>query len=273
MFNKRKDSPLIISTVFLALLFPSLCGCGKGDVNKLKQELKSEKEKREENAKKHKEALNQLAQEKKRSKYLEGLLLTLGERLEKEGKSLPEELAQLRKEKTNKNEKKLEEDPAQKKAVEKLVTLGDDFYSGGDYAAAIEVYTSATEIETEDVNLYSSLGRAFIKSSQYDNAIPVYEKIVKMLGKHGPKEQLRQAYNNLGWLYTQNKRYNEAELAYLRAIKADPNYANAYYNLGLLYDLHLDDELAAIEALEKYIELNGERSNWARKRLKEIRER
>lgn len=272
MFN-RNERPPIISIIFLMLLFSPLHGCGEGDVDKLKTQLKKEKEKRKESSKKYKEALSQLAQEKKRSKHLENLLLALGERLEKEGKSLPDELAQLRKEKTKEKGKKPREEPTPKRAVEKLIKLGEDLYSQGNYAAAIEVYTSATEIETEDVTLYLRLGRAFIKSSQYDRAIPIYEKIVKMLGKHGPKEQLRQAYNNLGWLYTQSTRYNEAELAYLRAIKADPNYANAYYNLGLLYDLHLNDELGAIETFEKYLELKGERSNWVRKKLKEIRER
>ncbi|MFQ5956916.1 MAG: tetratricopeptide repeat protein [Candidatus Brocadiales bacterium] len=271
-FNKN-GIPLIITTVFLMLLSLSPYGCGKSDVGKLKEELKEEKRKREESSRKYKEALNQLAKEQKRTKHLERLLLTLGERLEEEGKSLPEELAQLRKEKTYDKKKKADVGPAPKKTVEKLIKLGDDLYSKGDYAAAIEVYTSATEIATEDVTLYLHLGRALIKSSQYDKAIPIYEQITKMQRKHGPKEELRQAYNNLGWLYTKNTRYNEAELAYLRAIKADPEYANAYYNLGLLYDLHLDDELGAIEAFENYIELNGERSNWARKRVEEIRER
>ncbi|MEE9584489.1 MAG: tetratricopeptide repeat protein [Candidatus Brocadiales bacterium] len=269
MRNKNKWR-LTISTILLMLLLFSLQGCGESDVGKLKEELKEQKRKREENSKKYKNALNQLAKERKRSQHLEDLLLTLGERLELEGKSLPDELAELRKERTK---EKQEEEPSPKKAVKKLIKLGNKFYSEGNYTAAIEVYTSATDIEAENVNLYLSLGKCFIKTSEYDNAISIYEKVVKMLGKHGPKKQMRQTYNNLGWLYTQKRRYNEAELAYLRAIKADPDYANSYYNLGLLYDLHLDDEIGAIEAFEKYMELGGDRSNSIRKRLKEIRER
>lgn len=275
MVHNKNKRHLVISSaiIFLMLLLPALHGCGKNDADKLKEELDREKEKREDISKKYKDALNQLADEKKRTKQLEDLLLALGEKLELEGKSLPEELAELREEKVNEEQKRPGEEPAPRQAVEKLIGLGDEFYSKGNYAAAIEVYTSATEIETDDVKVYQRLGRSFIKSAQYDRAIPIYEKIVKILGKHGPKEQLRQTYNNLGWLYTQKGRYNEAELAYLRAVKADPDYANAYYNLGLLYDLHLNDELGAIEAFEKYVELGGEKSNSVRKRLQDIRER
>lgn len=270
--NQRRPAICCI-TIFLMLLLPAIHGCGNGDEGKLREELKKETEKREEISGKYKDALNQLAEEKKRTEQLEDLLLVLGEKLELEEKSLPDELAKLREEKAKERQNDTNKKPAPRQAAEKLIALGDEFYSKGNYASAIEVYTSATEMQTDDPDLYQRLGRSFIKNAQYEEAIPIYEKIAKMLGKHGPKEQLRQIYNNLGWLYTQRGRYNEAELAYLRAIKADPDYANAYYNLGLLYDLHLSDELAAIEAFEKYVELGGEKSDSARKRLKEIRER
>ena len=268
----RRKRLLIISAVIATLFSFSLYGCGDSDIGKLKEELKEEKKKREESSEKYKKALNQLAKARKRVEQQEELLLALGEKLESEGMSLSEELLAFRKRKEEEQENP-EQEPSPKKAADMLITLGNGFYAKGDYAAAIEVYTSATEMDTEDVDLYLGLGRSYIKVSEYDKAIQIYEKVVRMLGKHGSKKQLRQAYNNLGWLYTQRNRYNEAELAYLRAIKADPEYANTYYNLGLLYDLHLDDELGAIEAFEKYMALGGERSNAVRKRIKEIRSR
>ncbi|MFN3467356.1 MAG: tetratricopeptide repeat protein, partial [Candidatus Brocadiales bacterium] len=80
-------------------------------------------------------------------------------------------------------------------------------------------------------------------------------------------------YNNLGWLYTEKKRFKEAEKVYLKAVQLNPKYANAYYNLGLLYDLHLKDDLGAIECFERYVELKGERTASVKKRLAEIRQR
>ncbi|MHC4277569.1 MAG: tetratricopeptide repeat protein [Planctomycetota bacterium] len=270
--NDNRKRHLVVGAVIVALLSFSLHGCGESDVGKLREELKEEKAKREENSRKYKEALNKLAKARKRVEQQEELLLALGEKLEGEGRSLSEELSEFRKKKEEEGGGLGQEVPPNK-AADKLVALGNDFYDKGDYAAAIEVYTSATEMDSEDVDLYLGLGRSYIKVEEYDNAIPIYEKVVRMLGKHGSKEELRQAYNNLGWLYSKRNRYNEAELAYLRAIKADPDYSNTYYNLGLLYDLHLDDELGAIEAYERHMALGGQRSNAVRKRLKEIRER
>ncbi len=273
MHKKNKRSLLVSAVLLVPLFLFPLHGCGRSDIGDLKEELKREKGKRQENSEKYKEALNQLAREKKRVKQLEGLLVVLGEKLEMEGQSLPEELEKLREERADERQNEQEQAPTSKKTVEKLIRLGDNLYAKGDYAAATEVYTSAIEIETEGMELYQRLGRSFIKNSQYDKAIPIYEKVAKMLGKKAPKEQLRQTNNNLGWLYTKANRYNDAEMSYLRAIKADPGHANAYYNLGLLYDLHLDDEIGAIEVFEKYIELNGERADSVRKRLRKIKER
>ncbi|MCQ4575509.1 MAG: tetratricopeptide repeat protein [Candidatus Brocadiales bacterium] len=271
--HSKSRSHLIISAALLTFFVFILPGCGRGDVGDLKEKLKREKAKRQENSEKYKEALRKFSEERKRVKQLEDLLVALGERLEEEGKSFPDELAKLREKKIESRQANQEQEPDPKKAVGRLIKLGDELYAKGEYPAATEVYTSAIEIETEDTDLYHRLGRSFIKTSQHDKAIPVYEKVVKMLGKNGPTEKLRQAHNNLGWLYTQKNRFNEAELAYLRAIKADPGYANAYYNLGLLYDLYLEDEIGAIEAFEKYIELKGQKSDSVRKRLREIRER
>ncbi len=268
--NDNRKRHLVVGAVIVALLSFSLHGCGESDVGKLKEELKEEKAKRKEGSRKYKEALNKLAKARKRVEQQEALLLALGEKLEGEGRSLSEELSEFRR---RKEEEGGGREAPPKKAADKLIALANDFYDKGDYAAAIEVYTSAMEMDTEDVDLYLGLGRSYIKAEEYNNAIPIYEKVVRMLGKHGSKEELRQAYNNLGWLYTKRNRYNEAELAYLRAIKADLEYPNTYYNLGLLYDLHLDDDLGAIEAYERHMSLGGQRSNAVRKRLKEIRER
>jgi tetratricopeptide (TPR) repeat protein len=47
--------------------------------------------------------------------------------------------------------------------------------------------------------------------------------------------ELPEPYNNLGVLYAQQKRYDEAQAALETAIRADPNYAVAHENLGDIY--------------------------------------
>jgi tetratricopeptide (TPR) repeat protein len=117
------------------------------------------------------------------------------------------------------------------------------------------------------------LGRCCVDDKEYDRAILLFENAATQLEEKGEKEQLCPLYNNLGWLYTEKKKFKEAEKAYLKAVNLNPNYANAYYNLGLLYDLHLKDELGAIECFEKYVELKGERTASVKKRLAEIRQK
>ena len=53
-------------------------------------------------------------------------------------------------------------------------------------------------------------------------------------------------------------KFAEAEAAYLRAIAAEPNYAPAHLNLGVLYDLYLAEPQKALEQFERYIEIAGE---------------
>jgi tetratricopeptide (TPR) repeat protein len=53
-------------------------------------------------------------------------------------------------------------------------------------------------------------------------------------------------------------RFKEADTAYQRAVQIDPNYANAYLNLGVLCDLYLQQPQRALEAFERYLELNGQ---------------
>src|SRR3989338_11268190 len=104
MVNNKRRLTISDAIIFLVLLFPLLHGCGSDDEGKLKEELKKEAEKREEISQKYKDALNQLSEEKKRTKQLEDLLLALGEKLDLEGKSLPDELAKLKEEKTKEEE-------------------------------------------------------------------------------------------------------------------------------------------------------------------------
>jgi len=64
------------------------------------------------------------------------------------------------------------------------------------------------------------------------------------------------ALNQLGVVYRRQGRFNEADAAYTRAVQIDPNYANAYLNLGVLCDLYLQQPQRALEAFERYLSLS-----------------
>ena len=60
-------------------------------------------------------------------------------------------------------------------------------------------------------------------------------------------------YNYLGAVYALENRYGEAEEAYKKALKLDPDYGRAYHNLGDLYAAQGRVE-PAIEAYHKFIQ-------------------
>jgi len=61
---------------------------------------------------------------------------------------------------------------------------------------------------------------------------------------------------NLGVVYAQAERYDEAIEAYQQSLELDPKNADAYYNLGLLYErIEAQPEKAAWH-YRKYLELN-----------------
>ncbi len=67
-----------------------------------------------------------------------------------------------------------------------------------------------------------------------------------------------QTWNEYGLTLRQAGKFAEARAAYESAIKANPSYAPAHRNLGVLLDLYLDDPVTAQAELETYKELTGE---------------
>jgi tetratricopeptide (TPR) repeat protein len=53
-------------------------------------------------------------------------------------------------------------------------------------------------------------------------------------------------------------KFAEAESAYQHSIAAEPNYAPAHLNLGVLYDMYLAQPQKALDEFDRYIEIAGE---------------
>ena len=66
------------------------------------------------------------------------------------------------------------------------------------------------------------------------------------------------ANDELGIVERKLGKFAEAEAAYQRTIAVEPNYAPAYFNLGVLYDLYLDEPKKALEQFEHYLTLAGD---------------
>jgi tetratricopeptide (TPR) repeat protein len=97
-----------------------------------------------------------------------------------------------------------------------------------------------------------NLGLLYLQGAK----LPEAETAFKTALDHNPGSAV--AGNELGIVERKLGKFAEAEAAYQRTIAAVPDYAPAYLNLGVLYDLYLAEPQKALEQFEHYIQLAGE---------------
>lgn len=74
-------------------------------------------------------------------------------------------------------------------------------------------------------------------------------------------QETAKMHYNMATLFMQSKKYDEAVHEYQRAINLDPTDADAHYNLALVYDIYLNDQVAAIEQYKKCLECEPDYKN------------
>jgi len=124
-------------------------------------------------------------------------------------------------------------------------------------AASIDVvypldYKSVVERLTQEPKnpaLLNELGDLLMQYGRPQQAVTQYQKAIRA------QPDLAIAWNNLGVAYTATDRSEEGESAYRRAIKLNPAYALAYYNLGANFDQRGDYD-NAINYYQRAIEID-----------------
>jgi tetratricopeptide (TPR) repeat protein len=134
--------------------------------------------------------------------------------------------------------------------------------------------TSEAELEFKQISVtypqlstpYVNLGILFRKSGHLDQS----EEALKLAVQRNGSSAV--AWTELGATQRLRGEFKEAADSYEKAIAADPNYAAAYRNLGVVTDLYLGDPERALTAFERYKQITGEDkpvSTW----LAELRQR
>lgn len=102
-----------------------------------------------------------------------------------------------------------------------------------DLMVAHQKYTDALEvyrkIKPQTAQILNKIGVAYEHLQMNDEAKAYYLRAIKADGKFAD------AYNNLGTVYYREKNYREAEKLYRKAIKTNNKNASYYGNLGTLY--------------------------------------
>jgi tetratricopeptide (TPR) repeat protein len=109
------------------------------------------------------------------------------------------------------------------------LNLGKEYARHQQYKEAIESYRRAITIEPGLDEAYSALGAAYFDQKNFSAALPWMEQRVKM----APDDSLR--HFDLGNVFFQLKRYDDAVLSYRKAIDNSYSFQEAYYSLAVAY--------------------------------------
>jgi len=96
---------------------------------------------------------------------------------------------------------------------------------------------------------YTNLALVFFKKNDLEKSFKTVEKALQL----NPKQP--QALNLRAQLYINNGKIHKAKDDYLLAISIKPKYANAQYNLALLYDIYMQEIELAIKHYKLYMML------------------
>jgi len=80
-------------------------------------------------------------------------------------------------------------------------------------------------------------------------------------------------YNELGMVSRTEGKFDEARRDYAKALDLDPNYAYAHLNIGILYDLYLQDTEKAMQHYQRYRELTPGEARTVTKWIADLQQR
>ena len=187
---------------------------------------------------------------------------------------------------------------ASEELVEKFDQARQDI-EAGNFEQAVQLLTEAAEIDATQAGVWVSLARAQRGLENHEEALSAYQKaamlqpspaIYQNMGNAyaamGKKEKAQKSYTkavemsagvdpsaaaatyfNMAVGHINSQETQKATEALHKAIEADPGYAEAYYQLGIILSGDMKAILQAVEHLKKYLELAPEGPNAEMARL------
>jgi tetratricopeptide (TPR) repeat protein len=152
------------------------------------------------------------------------------------------------------------------------------------YAGGVEAFKKALEKDTDQPYVQANMADALSKLNKNEEALAAYQKAIALkpddgamytnmgvlLGKMGKTAESQEAFKkaaavnpgaagqnfyNLGATLVNSGKAAEAADAFRQAIQSDPNFAEAYYQLGICLSGNQATMPEAIKSLQKYIEI------------------
>lgn len=130
---------------------------------------------------------------------------------------------------------------------------------------AILLYEESIKYNPNFDSAYNNLGNCYLNKCQYYEAEINYDISLKL------NPQQPETNYNKGYLLLQYNKIEESEWYFFQAIKYDQNFADAYYNLGIIFNLK-NDKNQAINFYKKYIILADPENNFIESAKKYIKD-
>jgi tetratricopeptide (TPR) repeat protein len=199
-------------------------------------------------------------------------------------KKLPFELTPEEYEKLKAESEKAQKRNESAAQVQALFDEGGKLADVGKDAEAIEKFQQALALDPQQANILGNMAESYRKLGKMDEALDSYKKAIAIapnegifytnmgvvLEKMGKKEESLEAYKkasslntggsaqshfNLGASFANSGKTDEAIDAFRKAIAADPNFADAYYQLGMSLSGKPETIEEAVKVLKKYLEI------------------
>ena len=114
----------------------------------------------------------------------------------------------------------------------------------GASAEALILLSRLSRDTPDKPNLFTNLGLAHFQLDQADLAEQAFQQAISRNSNDAV------AHNHLGILKRRQGQFQDALTEYQRAIEIDAEYAGAHFNLGILFDLYLQDLEKACSNIE-----------------------
>ncbi len=101
------------------------------------------------------------------------------------------------------------------------------------WATDVSLWSDVAAKSPDSIRAHDNLGTALLNKRDYDAAIEEFRRAIP----EGPGKDTAHVYVNLGLLYENTSRPDEAAECYRKAIDADPDLMEARENLGALYNM------------------------------------
>ncbi|MEE8584047.1 MAG: tetratricopeptide repeat protein, partial [Acidobacteriota bacterium] len=121
---------------------------------------------------------------------------------------------------------------------------------------AIDSYLKAVGLKPQDSGLKQELADLYIAAEKYQQGIDLYSEVLK-----GGDKPVDQAFFDMAQGFNLQGKADLAGLLFHKVLEVNPDYAEAYYELGIYYFYEKKDRGQAKQMLDRYLEAGQDNSH------------